>query len=331
MGVAPRSQTPTDEGREGRQNGTSCETEHIVADASAFARIMPRRCEFAPDTLTPILLPLSEFRVLFESAPGLYLVLTPTFKIVAVSDAYLRATMTRREEILGRDIFDVFPDNPNDPAATGVDNLRASLERVVRHRTSDAMAVQKYDIRRPESEGGGFAERYWSPVNSAVFGADAAVAYIIHRVEDVTEFVGLKQRGIEQEKLTEKLLSRGEKMEAEIVSRRRKSKRPIGGCGRSTKRCKRKSPSASAPRKNCAGRHAEAGGSLSGEQRRPGPGQRESAATRGNRRVLRRRHYQPDFRRHDHELEHRRRTSFWPYGGGDDRPIVLCRHSARPS
>ena len=61
-----------------------------------------------------------DFRVLFESAPGLYLVLTLDLRIVAVSDSYLRATMTRREEILGRGIFDVFPDNPDDPNATGV-------------------------------------------------------------------------------------------------------------------------------------------------------------------------------------------------------------------
>jgi len=32
-----------------------------------------------------------DFRALFESAPGSYLVLTPALVIVAVSDAYLRA------------------------------------------------------------------------------------------------------------------------------------------------------------------------------------------------------------------------------------------------
>src|SRR5947207_2258670 len=110
--------------------------------------------------------PNPDFRALFEAAPGLYLVLTPDFRIVAASDAYLRATMTRREDIVGRGIFDVFPDNPNDPGATGVRNLRASLERVLQTRASDAMAVQKYDIQRPAAEGGDFEERYWSPVNS---------------------------------------------------------------------------------------------------------------------------------------------------------------------
>src|SRR5262245_31081538 len=89
-----------------------------------------------------------DFRALFEAAPGSYLVPSPELTIVAVSDAYLRATMTRREDILGRGLFEVFPDNPDDPAADGVRNLRASLDRVRRDLVSDAMAVQKYDIRR---------------------------------------------------------------------------------------------------------------------------------------------------------------------------------------
>jgi PAS domain S-box-containing protein len=160
-----------------------------------------------------------DFRVLFESAPVMYVALTPDFRIVAASDAYLRATLTKREEVLGRGIFDVFPGNPNDPTATGVSNLRTSLERVVQRRVSDAMAVQKYDIRRPESEGGQFEERYWSTLNFPIFGVDNDVAYIMIRVDDVTEFVRLKQRGIEQETLNQKLLTRGEQMEAEIFLR----------------------------------------------------------------------------------------------------------------
>lgn len=182
-------------------------------------------CAIPIDNLmSPRLLPNPQnFRTLFESAPGLYLVLLPDqqFTIVAVSDAYLSATMTKRDEILGRGIFDVFPDNPNDPTASGERNLRASLERVLETRAADAMPVQKYDIRRPESEGGEFEERYWSPVNSPVFEEETTCAYIIHRVEDVTEFVRLKQQEVQQDKLTEELKTRAASMEVEIFLRSR--------------------------------------------------------------------------------------------------------------
>jgi PAS domain S-box-containing protein len=137
---------------------------------------------------------LPDFRALFEAAPNLYLVLSPDLFIVAVSDAYCRATLTERDRILGRHLFDVFPDNPDDPAATGVNNLRASLVRVFQFRGPDAMAVQKYDIRRPESEGGGFEERFWAPLNTPVLNDAGEVRWIIHRVEDVTEIVRLQEK-----------------------------------------------------------------------------------------------------------------------------------------
>jgi len=166
--------------------------------------------------------PMPDFKALFEAAPGLYLVLTPPdFRIVAASDAYLRATKTERASILGHELFEIFPDNPDDPAADGVRNLRASLERVVQYRRADTMSVQKYDIRKPDSEGGGFEERFWSPRNSPVLGQGGQLTYIIHRVEDVTEFIHLKRRGAEQDRLADRLRERTEQMEAEIFMRAR--------------------------------------------------------------------------------------------------------------
>ena len=149
--------------------------------------------EMSPLALQP------DFEVLFNSAPNLYLVLDPELRIVAVNDAYCRATKTVRAQMLGRGLFEVFPDNPDDPAATGVRNLTRSLECVIADKRPDAIAIQKYDIRRPESEGGHFEERYWSPVNFPVLGPTGEIAYIIHRVEDVTELRRLKQQGAKDE------------------------------------------------------------------------------------------------------------------------------------
>src|SRR5579885_2856113 len=87
------------------------------------------------------------YKDIFEAVPGLYLVFLPDkdFTIVAVHDAYANATLTKRKEIVGRGIFDVFPDNPNDLNADGVSKLRASLNRVVKFKKPDVMAPQKYD------------------------------------------------------------------------------------------------------------------------------------------------------------------------------------------
>ncbi|MFA6167087.1 MAG: ATP-binding protein [Gemmatimonadaceae bacterium] len=161
----------------------------------------------------------TDYRLLFESAPDLYLALTPALVIAAVSEAYLTATLTTREAIVGRHIFDVFPDNPDDPNADATRNLRASLERVRDLRVQDAMSVQKYDIPRPASDGGGFEARFWSPVNTPVLGPDGSLVGIIHRVEDVTAFVRLKQQQEEDRATSAQLRSRAEAVEAEVYRR----------------------------------------------------------------------------------------------------------------
>lgn len=58
-----------------------------------------------------------DFQTLFESVPGCYLVLSADaqFAIVAVSDAYLQVTMTQRDRILGRGLFEVSPLIPTIP------------------------------------------------------------------------------------------------------------------------------------------------------------------------------------------------------------------------
>src|SRR4051812_28531893 len=94
-----------------------------------------------------------DFRVLFEGSPDVLLVLlpdAPKYTMVAATEARLQATHTTREATLGHGLFEIFPDNPDDAQATGTNNLRASLDRVLSTRSPDTMAVQKYDIRGPD-------------------------------------------------------------------------------------------------------------------------------------------------------------------------------------
>jgi PAS domain S-box-containing protein len=125
------------------------------------------------------------FRALFDASPMPLLVLAPPdWTIIAANEARLRVTGTRREEQIGRRLFGVFPDDPNDPHADGVQKLTASLERVVRTKSADAMEVQRYDL---VDANGQFVQRWWTPINTPVLNDDGVVEYVIHRVEDVTE------------------------------------------------------------------------------------------------------------------------------------------------
>lgn len=175
-----------------------------------------------------------DFRAIFESLPGLYLILKPDLTIVAVSDAYLAATFTQRDKIIGQGIFEIFPDNPNDLYATGTKNLRASLEKVKSQHIAHTMPIQKYDIRHPD---GGFEVRYWSPINTPVLAKSSQdVEYIIHRVEDVTEYVKLKQREDVQHQLTATLQADVTNKEVEIYNREKEIRRIQEALTRSNER-----------------------------------------------------------------------------------------------
>src|ERR1700746_465969 len=129
-----------------------------------------------------------DFRLLFEESPDVLLVLlpdAPRYTMVAATGARWRATHTT-PDTLGRGLFEVFPDNPDDASATGTSNLRASLERVLRTRQPDTMPVQKNEFRGPD---GTFESKYWSPRNLPVLSPTGELLYILHRVEDVTELV----------------------------------------------------------------------------------------------------------------------------------------------
>ncbi|SFF30818.1 His Kinase A (phospho-acceptor) domain-containing protein [Actinoplanes philippinensis] len=123
------------------------------------------------------------------------LVVDPELHIVEATDAYLTATGTTREALVGRPIFAAFPDNPDDPDASGVAVLGASLDRVRTEHVTDVMAIQRYDIPEP---GGGFEARWWAPLNAPVLGPDGRLRWIVHRVEDVTPWVHAGQEGDER-------------------------------------------------------------------------------------------------------------------------------------
>mgnify|MGYP001065602326 FL=1 len=158
-----------------------------------------------------------DFKTLFDAVPAQCLILSPDFVIVAVTNEYLRATMTQREEIIGRKLFDVFPDNPTDENSTGVYNLNASLQKVLEKKIPDSMPIQKYDIRRPSYQGGEFEIRYWFPTNLPILDENDEIRYIIHRVEDVTDFVLLKRKTKLPKPIADEF-SNEEKMQAHLFS-----------------------------------------------------------------------------------------------------------------
>jgi PAS domain-containing protein len=132
--------------------------------------------------------PRIDYLAVYRRLPVPVLLLTPDYVMADMNDAYLRVTGRTREDLLGREVFDAFPDNPSDPGATGVRNLSASFGRVLATGEPDELALQRYDVEVRGSPGV-FAKRYWCPVNVPVFGHGGSVVLIANCVEEVTDRV----------------------------------------------------------------------------------------------------------------------------------------------
>lgn len=97
-----------------------------------------------------------------------------------------------------------------------MNNVRSSLLRVMATRAGDSMPVQKYDIPLPD---GSFEERYWSPFNAPLLDEKGELVFIIHRVEDVTQFMQLSHEETDQVKEHEELRIHAKKMESDVFQR----------------------------------------------------------------------------------------------------------------
>lgn len=121
------------------------------------------------------------------STPSLLIDPRPGLHIVDANQLYTAATMIDISRVGGERMFDVFPDNPDDPVANWVAQLYSSLATVAETGRPHAMDIQRYDVRDAR---GDFVERHWQPLNSPVVDDAGRLLFILHQVIDVTPRFG---------------------------------------------------------------------------------------------------------------------------------------------
>jgi PAS domain-containing protein len=127
-----------------------------------------------------------DYELVFKLMPGMCLILDPGFTIVAQNQEHAQATLSFAKDVVGKNLFAAFPDNPDNSAADGVSAVRASLLKVLKTRKGDAMPVVRYDVKPAR---GPYETRWWAITNTPVLGEDGYVRWIINRAEDVTRLV----------------------------------------------------------------------------------------------------------------------------------------------
>lgn len=148
---------------------------------------------------------------LLEASPNAYVVLNRELTIVDANEAYLQATGRDRETILGQNMFEAFP---GDPEGANARKLRASFERVLSTGEPDSLALIPYAIPKETAEGTKVEKRYWSATHTPLFDEDGEVAFILQHTTDVTELYekgfyneGDGEGGLSEEEVSEENIS----------------------------------------------------------------------------------------------------------------------------
>ncbi|RDV16556.1 PAS domain S-box protein [Pontibacter diazotrophicus] len=138
--------------------------------------------------------PAPDFNKIFNTLPGNLLLLQPNppiFTILAVSDEQLQITGQERQDVVGKSVFTVYPDNPEAATSTGPSNLKVSLQNALNDKVLDQMPVVRYDL---VNAAGVFEERYWKANNRPVLDAEGNVLYILLTSSEITGQVMAERR-----------------------------------------------------------------------------------------------------------------------------------------
>jgi PAS domain S-box-containing protein len=160
----------------------------------------------------------NELLSVFETLPGMYLILSPELDILTASNVYCDTVSKPRLSIIRRNIFEVFPTRDDEPLTHSV---AYSLQQVIDTNKSHHLPVIRFDGPSENNNA-----QYWQTSNHPVLNKDGSIYYIIHKVEEVTERIiaedalkeGLKKQ-TELAATSMQLSNRLEKLISEIPAR----------------------------------------------------------------------------------------------------------------
>jgi PAS domain S-box-containing protein len=124
---------------------------------------------------------------MFAAMPGNSMLLlpdAPKFTIIAATESYYLVSKKMANQLLGKGVFEAFPNTPDDAERSSELRLFTSLQYVITNKESHSLPDHRYDI---VNQKGIYEEKYWSAINKPILDEQGAVMYVIHTVVDVTE------------------------------------------------------------------------------------------------------------------------------------------------
>lgn len=138
----------------------------------------------------------------FETLPYYCLVLSPNFRVLNASNAYLKLVGRTREVMLGWDVYDVFDQNPNWLRALDA-GLKASMQSAIDTKQRHEMPIVRFLIPNWDQPEQPAIDSYWKISHTPVCDESGKLCYLIHDINNITEQVvseKLLQESLEQQK-----------------------------------------------------------------------------------------------------------------------------------
>ena len=128
---------------------------------------------------------LNTIKSLFNQSPNPYLILlpdAPRFTIAEVNPAFLAFTNKTRGDIIGKGIFEAFPENPDNQNLKGLKTIKASLEHALLLKKPHKVAIQRYDLENADR----YDVRFWSFDTFPLLDENGQVQLIVQNPVDIT-------------------------------------------------------------------------------------------------------------------------------------------------
>ena len=135
------------------------------------------------------------YQEIFNCSPSAMLILkadAPHYTVLDVNEAYLQSTHSKRELLIGKPLFSVFPSNPSPETIENIERATFSFEEAIRTKKPHTISNYRYDILKHNTNE--FEERYWTTTNTPTLNEKGEVKYFIHSPVDVTELYKLNQK-----------------------------------------------------------------------------------------------------------------------------------------
>lgn len=122
---------------------------------------------------------------IFEALPSPFMILDRNLRYVAANPAYLATTGRPLDQLLGENIFSLFPNSDESGR-----KLLASFQRVLASGEPDTLPYLPYPIAGADGQ---LEMRYWTAVHVPIVGDDGTVHFVMQNTVDVTELVRMRE------------------------------------------------------------------------------------------------------------------------------------------